>query len=173
MWAVNLSGASFNDDDFSDFVRAQLTLYQIPPSQICFEITETVAIANLSHAARFMHDLKQLGCRFALDDFGSGMSSFRYLKDLPVDYLKIDGSFVQEIVSDPIAGAMVEAINQVGHVMGLKTIAEHVENDQMLTKIRALGVDYAQGYGIAAPRPLLAAIRGVPVAMAPAFACRP
>ncbi len=153
--AVNLSGASFNDDHLIEFIREQLAVHQILPQQICFEITETVAIANLSKAAQFMRDLKQLGCRFALDDFGSGMSSFRYLKNLPVDYLKIDGSFIKDIVDDPIASAMVEAINRVGHVMGLKTVAEHVENDCVLAKIRELGVDYAQGYGIARPLPFM------------------
>ncbi|MDP8963567.1 MAG: EAL domain-containing protein [Cyanobacteriota bacterium] len=154
VYAINLSGASLNDEQLIDFVRQQLTLHQIPPQMICFEITETVAIANLAQAAQFMRSLKQIGCRFALDDFGSGMSSFAYLKNLPVDYLKIDGGFVKQIVDEPIDLAMVEAINHIGHVMGIQTIAEFVENQTILEKITAIGVDYAQGYSIAHPRPL-------------------
>ena len=155
LYAINLSGTSLNDEQFIDFVREQLALHQVPPQVICFEITETVAIANLRQAAQFMRSLKQVGCRFALDDFGSGMSSFAYLKNLPVDYLKIDGGFVRQIVDEPTDLAMVEAINHIGHVMGLQTIAEFVENEAILEKIAAIRVDYAQGYGIAKPRPLL------------------
>ena len=154
LYAINLSGASINDQQFVEFLHEQLALYQIPPALICFEITETVAIANLGKAAQFIQALRDLGCRFALDDFGSGMSSFVYLKNLPIDYLKIDGSFVKNIVDQPIDLAMVEAINQIGHVMGIKTIAEFVENQDILEKITNLGVDYAQGYGIAKPAPL-------------------
>lgn len=153
LYAINLSGASINDDQFMDFLREQLTLHHIPPQTICFEITETIAVANLGKAALLIRSLRELGCRFALDDFGSGMSSFSYLKNLPVDYLKIDGSFVKHIVEEPIDLAMVEAINQIGHVMGIQTIAEFVENEDILEKIKLLGVDYAQGYGIAKPRP--------------------
>jgi diguanylate cyclase (GGDEF)-like protein/PAS domain S-box-containing protein len=153
-YAINLSGASINDEHFIDFVREQLVLHQIPPQVICFEITETVAIANLRQAAQFMRSLKQVGCRFALDDFGSGMSSFAYLKNLPVDYLKIDGGFVRQIVDEPIDLAMVEAINHIGHVMGLQTIAEFVENQAILEKITAIRVDYAQGFCLAKPSPL-------------------
>ncbi len=154
MYAINLSGASINDDSFIDFLHQQFTLYCVPPQVICFEITETVAITNLSKAGKLIGKLKQLGCRFALDDFGSGMSSFAYLKNLPVDYLKIDGEFIKDIVEDPTDLALTKAINQVGHAMGIQTIAEFVENDTILEKITALGVDYAQGYGIAKPQPL-------------------
>ncbi|MBE9077299.1 PAS domain S-box protein [Romeria aff. gracilis LEGE 07310] len=154
LYTVNLSGASINDDQFIDFLREQLALHQIPPQLICFEITETVAIANLNKAAQFMQELQVLGCRFALDDFGSGMSSFGYLRSLPVDYIKIDGGFVKEIVDNPVDAAMVEAINRVGQVMGIQTIAEFVENEDILEKLKTLGVDYAQGYGIAKPRQL-------------------
>ena len=154
LYAINLSGTSLNDEQFIDFVREQLALYLVPPQVICFEITETVAIANLRQAAQFMRSLKQVGCRFALDDFGSGMSSFAYLKNLPVDYLKIDGGFVRQIVDEPTDLAMVEAINHIGHVMGLQTIAEFVENEAILEKIAAIRVDYAQGYGISKPCPL-------------------
>jgi diguanylate cyclase (GGDEF)-like protein len=149
--AINLSGISINDDQFIDFLHEQFALHQIPPQMICFEITETVAISNLSKATQMIQGLRELGCRFALDDFGSGMSSFTYLKTLPVDYLKIDGSFVKDIVEDPIAYAMVEVINRVGHVMGIQTIAEFVENQTIFEKIKAIGVDYAQGYSVGKP----------------------
>jgi len=110
----------------------------------------------LSKVAQLIHELKAMGCCFALDDFGSGMSSFAYLKYLPVDYLKIDGCFIKDMVNDPIAASMVEAINRVGHVMGIKTIAEFVADETILNKLKAIGVDYAQGYAIAAPQPILA-----------------
>jgi diguanylate cyclase (GGDEF)-like protein/PAS domain S-box-containing protein len=155
LYAVNLSGASINDERFIEFLHEQFRLYRIPPQLICFEITETVAIANLTKASLFICELKQLGCRFALDDFGSGMSSFAYLKNLPVDYLKIDGEFVRHIVDTPVDEAMVEAMSRIGHVMGIKIIAEFVENDAILARLKTLGVDYAQGYGIAKPLPLL------------------
>lgn len=154
LYAVNLSGVSLNDDQFLGFLTEQFALHQIDPQQLCFEITETSAITNLNKAAHFMSILKQLGCCFALDDFGSGMSSLAYLKNLSVDYLKIDRHFVKNIVSDPINAAMIEAINRIGHIMGLQTIAEGVENEATMEKLRLLGVDYAQGYSIAKPRPL-------------------
>ena len=154
MYAINLSGASINDDLFIEFLREQFALYQIPPQAICFEITETVAITNLSKAANFIDSLKKLGCRFALDDFGSGMSSFGYLKNLSVDYLKIDGNFVKRILEEPVDLAIIESINHIGHLMGIQTIAEFVETQEILDKISAIGIDFAQGYGIAKPRPL-------------------
>jgi len=150
-WAINLSGASLSQDDFLGFVRKQFDLYAIPHSAICFEITETAAIANLAKATHLIHELKALGCGFSLDDFGSGMSSFAYLKHLPVDHLKIDGAFVRDIAHDPIDRAMVEAINKVGHVMGLTTIAECVETPETLAILEVIGVDYAQGFSIARP----------------------
>ncbi|MCP5155861.1 MAG: EAL domain-containing protein [Ectothiorhodospiraceae bacterium] len=151
--SINLSGHSLADDDILDFIRLQFDHTGIPPQRICFEITETAAITNLARATHFMVTLRALGCCFALDDFGSGLSSFAYLKTLPVDYLKIDGMFVREVVDDPIDRAMVKSINEMGHVMGKRTIAEFVENDAILAVLRELGVDYAQGYGVGRPRP--------------------
>ncbi len=155
VYSINLSGSSINDDTFIDFLQQQLLAHPVDPSILCFEITETMAISNLQKAAEFILELKKLGCYFALDDFGSGMSSFTYLKHLPVDYLKIDGNFVKEAPNDIIVCAMLEAINQVGHVMGLKTIAEYVENQAILDKVRELGIDFVQGYQINRPHPLL------------------
>ncbi|MBW4466708.1 MAG: EAL domain-containing protein [Pegethrix bostrychoides GSE-TBD4-15B] len=154
LYTINLSGASINDEQFLPFLKEQLELHQVSPQTICFEITETAAITNLSRAAQLINELKALGCYFALDDFGSGMSSFAYLKNLPVDYLKIDGNFVKDIVSDPIDSAMVDCINRIGHVIGIRTIAEFVENEVILAKLLELGVDFAQGYGISQPRAL-------------------
>ncbi len=154
LYTINLSGASLNDDQFLGFLKEQFALHQVSPQDICFEITETVAISNLSKAAHFIRELKQLGYCFALDDFGSGMSSFSYLKHLSIDYLKIDGNFVKNIASDPIDRAMVECINRLGHVLGIQTIAEFVENEAILEKLLELGINYAQGYSIAKPYPL-------------------
>jgi len=153
-WAINLSGQSICDDDFLNFIVAQIKDSGIDPSIICFEVTETAAVKNLSRATEFITILKKLGCRFSLDDFGSGLSSFTYLKNLPVDYLKIDGSFVKDMLEDEIDFAMVKSINQIGHTMGLQTIAEFVENEDALEKLRLIRVDYGQGYGIHVPQPL-------------------
>ena len=152
--AINLSGLSIGDPNFVGFVLDSFRTHAIPPSMICFEITETAAIHNLDAAARFIQNLKQLGCRFALDDFGAGMSSFGYLKRLPVDYLKIDGSFVKDMLIDPIDRAMVEMIARMAKATGKRTIAEFVESDEILAELRAIGVDYAQGYAIGAPEQL-------------------
>jgi diguanylate cyclase (GGDEF)-like protein/PAS domain S-box-containing protein len=153
LYAINLSGASINEEKFIDFIYEQFSTYKIPPEIICFEITETVAIANLGKAASLIGKLKQLGCQFALDDFGSGMSSFAYLKNLPVDYIKIDGNFIKNIVDNPIDVAMVEAITKIAHVIGIKTIAEYVESAAIMDKLKELGVDYAQGYYLGKPQP--------------------
>ncbi len=158
LYSVNLSGMSLADTGLQDYITEQFVQYAIAPEQICFEITETAVIANLPKAQVFMRQLKAMGCRFSLDDFGSGFSSFGYLKALPVDYLKIDGVFVRGIATNAINRAMVKAINEVGHVMGLKTVAEYVENAETLAIIRELGIDYAQGYAVGSPRPLTAGI---------------
>ncbi len=151
VYNINLSGQTLCEDDASDYIIEQLERFNIPPQHICFEITETAVIANLGIAIDFINKLKKIGCQFALDDFGSGLSSFTYLKKLPVDYLKIDGEFVRDIVNDPMDRAIVSAINDIGHEMKLKTVAEYVENEAILQLLQELGVDYVQGYGVDAP----------------------
>ncbi|MCP3752140.1 EAL domain-containing protein [Pseudomonas sp. SBB6] len=152
MCAINLSGSSIGDDKFLEYLQRLFDEFAIPPHMICFEITETSAIANLGSAIRFINELKGLGCRFSLDDFCAGMSSFAYLKHLPVDFLKIDGSFVKDMLDDPINRAMVEVINHIGHVMGKRTIAEFVETPLIEQALQEIGVDYAQGYLIERPQ---------------------
>jgi diguanylate cyclase (GGDEF)-like protein/PAS domain S-box-containing protein len=154
IYTINLSGASINDDQLLSFLREQFLIHEVLPQSICFEVTETTAINNLSKAAHLINEIKQLGCSFALDDFGSGMSSFTYLKNLPVDYVKIDGSFVRNMISDGVDRALVECMNRIAHEIGMQTIAEFVENDLILSELQKLGVDYAQGYGIGKPTPL-------------------
>lgn len=151
--SVNLSGTSLSEEGMSDFIREQLTRYKLAPQRICFEITETSAIANLSRALTFIRDLRELGCRIALDDFGVGMSSFNYLKMLSVDYLKIDGAFIRDLAHNPLDCAMTEAINKVGHIKGIQTIAECVESGEALAKLSELGVNFAQGFYIHHPEP--------------------
>ena len=152
--SVNMSGLSLSEENMLDFISEQFRKWQIPTYKICFEITETAAISNLSYAKQFIDTLHKKGCLFSLDDFGSGLSSFAYLKNLPVDFLKIDGLFVKDILEDKIDWTMVKAINEVGHVMNKKTIAEFVENQNIFDLLKTLGVNYAQGYGIAKPVPL-------------------
>jgi len=152
--AINLSGRSIGDDQFQQFVNSEIRASDVDPARVTFEITETAAIANFAQAQQFIVALKRLGCGIALDDFGSGLSSFAYLKHLSVDYLKIDGEFVRDMAGDPIDHAMVAAINQLGHVMGIKTIAEYVESEAVLARLREVGVDYAQGYALHRPAPL-------------------
>jgi len=153
IWTINLSGQTLTDAHFYQFVLEEAERYQINPTCICFEVTETAAVANLSSASELILQLKEAGFRFALDDFGSGLSSFSYLKNLPVEYLKIDGSFVRDMMQSPINTAMVESINEIGHIMGLKTIAEFVENEFINEKLKKLKVDFVQGYGIHKPEP--------------------
>jgi two-component system CheB/CheR fusion protein len=152
--SINISGHSLADEGLKDFILDQLDLYKIPADKICFEITETAAVSRLDQAIHFIGEMRELGCRFALDDFGTGMSSFAYLKNLPVDFLKIDGSFVRDILDDPVDCGMVESINQISHLMGLRTIAEYVESEEVRERLTEIGVDYVQGFGVASPEPL-------------------
>jgi EAL domain-containing protein (putative c-di-GMP-specific phosphodiesterase class I) len=163
---INLSGQSLSDERFMDFLVNEIIESGITPKILCFEITETAVIANLGNATNLISSLRGMGCRFALDDFGVGLSSFGYLKNLPVDYLKLDGCFVQNMVADNIDHAMVEAINQIGHTMDIKTIAEFVEDEETLEAVRAIGVDYAQGYVISKPVPIEIGLFSDPVDIA-------
>ena len=154
VFTINISGQSLGAAEFLEFVTDRIKETRVTPDRLCFEITETAAVSELGHVLRFINTLKGVGCRFALDDFGTGLSSFSYLKTLPVDYLKIDGSFIRELAADDIDRAMVEAVNRIGHRMGLSTIAEGVESEAVARKVEEIGVDYGQGYGLAKPQPL-------------------
>jgi diguanylate cyclase (GGDEF)-like protein/PAS domain S-box-containing protein len=156
--SINLSGQSLGDEKFLPFVVEQFQMSGLDATKICFEITETAAIASYSQANRFINALKELGCKFALDDFGTGLSSFGYLKHFPVDFLKIDGSFVKEILHDPIDREMVRSINEIGHLTGKQTIAEFAENEEIITMLKGMGIDYAQGYGVAEPKRVTRAV---------------
>jgi len=152
--SINLSGQSLSNDTFLEYLIQKINELQLEPNILCFEITETAAISNIDNAQRFVNVLRGMGCQFSLDDFGSGLSSFTYLKRLPVDYLKIDGSFVRNICHDETDLAMVKSIHQIGKMMGIKTVAEFVENDDIADKLREMGIDYLQGFGIGKPMPL-------------------
>lgn len=160
-WGINLSGASLSDDRFCDYLEKQVAQAALPPDTLCFEITESAAIAQLSRVTELIRTLKSLGCRFALDDFGTGLSSFSYLKQLPVDFLKIDGHFIRQIHQDPIDRAMVEAIHTVARTLGLQTIAEFVETEATLDTLRELDIDFAQGFLLGRPAPLTQIADGV------------
>ena len=149
--SINLSGLSLLDEEFLHFVLSKFAAGEVPPEKICFEVTETAAITNVSGAISFIQELRKLGCHFALDDFGSGLSSFAYLKNLPVDFLKIDGAFVRDIVDNTIDRAMVKSINEIGHVMGKQTIAEFVENQAIFEVLKEIGVDFVQGFATGQP----------------------
>jgi EAL domain-containing protein (putative c-di-GMP-specific phosphodiesterase class I) len=153
-FSINVSGDSMNDESFPDFVLQQFELTGAPTGKVCFEITETAAIANLETAREFMHRMKIIGCSFALDDFGTGHSSYSYLRNLPVDYVKIDGVFVRTLDKDADDYAVVRSINEIGHYLGKETIAECVETGSALARLDEIGVDYAQGYFIGRPAPL-------------------
>ena len=154
VFAVNLSGQTLGDPDFGDFLLDRLHRSGLPPSRFCFEITETAAITNLSAARKLVHTVRSIGAAFALDDFGSGLSSFSYLKNLSVDYIKIDGCFVRDIVDDLVDRKLVESMNQVAKVLGLRTVAEFVESEEIEGLLGRMGVDFAQGYAVARPHPL-------------------
>lgn len=153
--SINLSGASINSPKFLTYIKEKITEFNVDPEQLCFEVTETVAVKDIASAIEFITACKRLGVKFALDDFGTGTSSFGYLKQLPIDYLKIDGSFIKNIEYDQIDRAMVESINKIGHIMEKKTIAEYAENQAIINILDDIGVDYAQGYGVCRPKPLL------------------
>ena len=163
-WSVNLSGTSLSGAGFVEFIREQAARFEIVPQSICFEITETAAIADIDRVSDFLWGLRMDGFRLALDDFGIGMSSFSYLKRLPVDYVKIDGEFVKNILDEKVSLAMTEAITRVVGVMGIKVVAEYVESIAILDKLREIGVDYAQGYGVSEPIMLDTTIKVAPLA---------
>ncbi len=154
MCSINVSGHTLNDAGFVEFVVSHLQSLHVPPSLVCFEITETAAIANLKSAVTFMKELHNIGCKFALDDFGSGLSSFAYLRSLPVDILKIDGQFVRGMATDEVDASMVTAIHEIARVMKKETVAEFVESKAVLDRLKKVGVDFAQGYGVGRPAPL-------------------
>jgi EAL domain-containing protein (putative c-di-GMP-specific phosphodiesterase class I) len=154
--AINLSGEALIDEAFIGFVAERLRRSSFPSDHLCFEITETSAVRDLGRAQRFIDQLRSLGCRFALDDFGTGFCSFSYLRSLDVDYIKIDGRFVREMDTSPLAAAVVRSITQIAHVLDKKTIAEHTENAHLIEELTALGVDFGKGYAIDRPQPLAA-----------------
>jgi len=158
--SINLSGLSLSSHDFLNYIINCIKQYNINPELLCFEITETAAIKDLNTAIHFMTVLRKLGCSIALDDFGSGLSSFSYLNSLPVDFLKIDGSFVMDIDKDPMHYAMVKSINEVGQVMGIKTIAEFAASESIIDSLKEIGVDNIQGYAVARPIPLTSLSEG-------------
>ena len=152
--SINLSGTTLSDITTVDYIRELIEQTQVDANKLCFEVTETAAVTNLVDACEFISKLREIGCKFALDDFGAGMSSFSYLKHMPVDFVKIDGSFVRNIVDDEIDYAMVKSINDISHIMGKKTIAELCESKEVYEKLKEIGVDYVQGFYLGKPIPL-------------------
>lgn len=169
IYSINLSGNSLNDEDFAEYIVQKISDYRICTGQLCFEVTETAAVFNLGKASHIIKTLKKIGCRFSLDDFGSGLSSFGYLKNLPVDFLKIDGSFVKDMDTNPMNRAIVEAIHQVGHTLSIRTIAEFVENEAIVSQLRDIGVDYGQGYHFSRPEPLIDDSNVIPIEKVPSI----
>jgi diguanylate cyclase (GGDEF)-like protein len=170
--AINLSGQTICDEGFQEYICNHVRRLGEYSKFLSFEITESAAVDNLHQAGKLIDVLKNEGCKFALDDFGTGLSSFAYLKNLDVDFLKIDGSFVRAMVGDPVARTMVSAINQVGQAMGLHTIAEYAENDQILALLNEIGVDYAQGYGLSKPLPFQKLLQDLNKTMHDSAGCR-
>jgi EAL domain-containing protein (putative c-di-GMP-specific phosphodiesterase class I) len=158
VFTINLSGMSLGEPGLLDFITDQFIQHGVPPTGICFEITETAAIVNLAQTIELIKKLKEVGCGFLLDDFGSGMSSFAYLKNLPVDFIKIDGAFVRDIESNPIDLAMVQSIHGIARAMRIRTIAEFVESAAAMEMLKAMGVHYGQGYHLGKPMPIEQAI---------------
>ncbi len=153
--AINLSGASVTDDSFMEYLLEQISEFGVGTSRLCFEITETGTISNLVKAADFVRAFRNIGCKFSIDDFGTGLASHNYLRELPVDYVKIDGSFITGIDKNRSDYAMARSINDLAHFLGQETIAESVENDAIIVKLQEIGVDYLQGWGVGRPKPLL------------------
>ena len=145
-FSINLSGHSMNDETFLDFIFEALVRYQVPRDKLIFEITETTAVANLEDAADFIAEMRSIGCRFSLDDFGVGQSSYSYLKRLPVDFIKIDGTFIREITTSDVDFALVRSITEMGHYLHKQVVAEYVTNAEILAVVTGIGVDYAQGH---------------------------
>jgi diguanylate cyclase (GGDEF)-like protein len=154
MYFINLSGSTLSDQSFFDDIKAWQKEFQVKPERVCFEITETAAIDNLVDAVEFINEIRDLGFKFALDDFGVGLSSFSYLKTIPVDYLKIDGSFVKNMINNEIDRGIVEACNSIAHAAGLITVAEFVESDEIKERLKGIGVDFVQGFGVVKPKPI-------------------
>jgi diguanylate cyclase (GGDEF)-like protein len=154
MLAINISATTLNDEQFLDFVLAEIAAADASPGALCFELTEAAAMSSLAAATHFISELRARGCRFSLDDFGSGLSSFIFLKNLPVDFLKIDGQFMHNVTHDRIDRSMVEAIAQIGETMGIRTIAERVDSAEVLARLADIGIQYAQGHYIGAPQPV-------------------
>jgi len=152
--SINISGTTLNDEQFLDFVLAEMAAADVSAGALCFELTEAAAMTSLAAATHFIRELRSRGCRFALDDFGSGLSSFIFLKNLPVDYLKIDGQFMHNVTHDRIDRSMVEAIAQIGDTMGIRTIAERVDSADVLARLADIGIQYAQGHYIGEPQPV-------------------
>jgi EAL domain-containing protein (putative c-di-GMP-specific phosphodiesterase class I) len=153
-FSINVSAQSLADDDLLEFIEEHIAESGVSPYAICFEITETTVVRNLERAQRFIRRLRKLGCRLALDDFGTGYCSFAYLKDLPVHYVKIDGVFIRDILENPLSEAIVSSMTEIAKVLGAATVAEHVENDLVLQRMRDFGVDFVQGFLIGKPKPL-------------------
>jgi diguanylate cyclase (GGDEF)-like protein len=154
MLAINISATTINDEQFLDFVIAELASADLTPGALCFELTESAAMTSLAAATRFIGELRSRGCRFSLDDFGSGLSSFIFLKNLPVDFLKVDGQFMHNVTHDHVDRGLVGAIAQIGETMGIRTIAERVDSAEVLARLAEAGIEYAQGHYIGAPQPV-------------------